>query len=277
MLPTIVSRCQRFDLRRISPEKILAKLKQILKDLDFKADPDALHLIAAHADGSMRDAESLLDRLLCFHEGEITPEKLSETLGLVSRDLFFKLDNAASQNDLLFAFQLSEQVFKEGAHLEYFLENLAEHYRNILLVKLGKHRDLASLLTQAEQEKYLKSEALYTQEQCLEILDILRMQLEQLQKSPFKRIDLEILLLQIIRSMKKLPLDSLVNQLIELKSSINSPTATPIEAPPPVIKKEVPPPPIKEEEVDDIFQKKILHNKVMRFASVELNGSIRKG
>jgi len=303
VLPTIVSRCQRFNLRRISPEKILAKLKQILDDLNFNADEAALNLIAAHADGSLRDAESLLDRLLCFHEGAITSEKLSETLGLVSRDLFFKLDQAANEHDLLFAFQLSEQVFNEGSHLEYFLENLAEHYRNILLVKLGKERDLASLLTQDEKQKYLKTESLYSQEQCLEILDILRMQLEQLPKSPFKRIDLEILLLQIIRSMKKMPLDSLVSQLIELKSSINSqkflidqePPSSTDEPPPILAQQEDPPSPVKEEpppappvesepppqvqseEVDSAVKKKILHDKVMRFASVELNGLISKG
>ncbi|WP_420421195.1 DNA polymerase III subunit gamma/tau [Simkania sp.] len=350
VLPTIISRCQRFDLKRISPEKILEKLKQILLDLGFQAEEDALHLIAAHADGSLRDAESLLDRLLCFHEGEITAEKLSETLGLVSRDLFFKLDQAAHSHDLLFAFQLSEQVFNEGAHLEYFLENLANHYRHLLVIKLGKAQELNALLTAADKEKYLKSAALYTQEQCLEILDILRSQLEQLPKSPFKRIDLEILLLQIIRSMKKMPLDQLVHQLVELKSAVSQtptepkemtsakeelkaqvaplieepsppknvtspkqeapplqlvtepppqqevptpqpvttplpksepPSPAPEEATPPPQKAppqaEAPPPQIPAEKIDNAVQKKIRHDKVMRFASVELNGSIRKG
>lgn len=325
VLPTIISRCQRFDLKRISPEKITEKLKQILQDLEFKAAEDALHLIAAHADGSLRDAESLLDRLLCFHEGEITTEKLSETLGLVSRELFFKLDTAAHSHDLLFAFQLSEQVFNEGAHIEYFLESLANHYRHLLVIKLGKAQELSALLSAADQEKYLQSAALYTPEQCLEILDILRSQLEHLPKNPFKRIDLEILLLQIIRSMKKMPLDQLVHQLVELKSAVTqAPTPEPAslpkesakesvqetppapkedvvqpvqEAPPPVeqspVPKEVvqeappkevaapeletPPPLLQKESIDSAVQKKIQHDKVMRFASVELNGSIRKG
>ena len=326
VLPTIISRCQRFDLKRISPEKITEKLKQILEDLEFKAAEDALHLIAAHADGSLRDAESLLDRLLCFHEGEITTEKLSETLGLVSRELFFKLDTAAHSHDLLFAFQLSEQVFNDGAHLEYFLESLANHYRHLLVIKLGKAQELSALLTAADKEKYLKSAALYTPEQCLEILDILRSQLEQLPKSPFKRIDLEILLLQIIRSMKKMPLDQLVHQLVELKSAVTqAPKAEPVQETPPTPKEatppvqeiptpeevvqpvqemppqvkepsapkevvqepppkevaapaqETPPPPIQKESIDSAVQKKIQHDKVMRFASIELNGSIRKG
>lgn len=328
VLPTIISRCQRFDLKRITPEKILEKLKQILQDLGFQAEEDALHLIAAHADGSLRDAESLLDRLLCFHEEEITAEKLSETLGLVSRDLFFKLDQAALSHDLLFAFQLSEQVFNEGAHLEYFLESLANHYRNLLVIKLGKAQELGALLTASDKEKYLKSASFYTHEQCLEILDILRSQLEQLPKSPFKRIDLEILLLQIIRSMKKMPLDQLVNQLVELKSAVSqAPTQSkksaslieepkvqvitsdeepspskevallPQQAPSPEIAspplktevpspasqeitpplQEAPPPQIHAEKIDSAVQKKIKHDKVMCFASVELSGSIRKG
>lgn len=303
VLPTILSRCQRFDLRRISPEKIEAKLTRICGDLEIQISPDALRLIAAHSEGSLRDAESLLDQLLCYQEGEISVESVSQTLGLVSRNLFFKLDVAAKEHDLLFAFELSEQVFKQGSHLEYFLESLAEHYRNILMVKLGKKTDLSSLLTQAEKATYFETAAHYTQEQCLEILDLLRLQLEQVPKSPFKRVDLEILLLQVIRCMKKIPLDHLVDQLIQLKATVESssfPQVEKAQTPPPVMTEEAPqppaemsppiqekvsPPPVVKEEppvappseaMDAALQKKIQHDKVMRFASVALNGNLKK-
>ena len=285
---TIISRCQRFDLKRISPEKISTKLKQILEDLHRKADLDALHLISTYADGSLRDAESLLDKLLCYQEGVLTHENISQALGLVSNNLFFKLDEAANQYNLLFAFQLSEQVFNEGCHLGAFLENLAKHYRNILVFKLGPPQDFPTQFHEAETSKYLHSASFYTQEQCLEILDILRLKMEQLLKSPFKRIDLEILLLQIIRCMRKIPLDHLVHQLIELKSSIEAspqksvdpsspqpikePTALPISQPPPPNQTEE-----KKSTIEDTIQKKMHHDKVMHFASVELRGSLQKG
>lgn len=315
VLPTIISRCQRFDLHRISHDKIQSKLGRILNDLGLKENAPALSLIAAHAEGSLRDAESLLDQLLCYQEGGITVESVSRALGLVSRELFFNLDNAAREHDLLFAFELAEQVFKQGSHLEYFLENLAEHYRNILLVKLGKNKDLSSHFTSQVREKYLQTEKNYTKEQCLEILDILSKELEKLAKSSFKRINLEILLLEIIRSMKKMPLDSLVGELIELKAAVESPPKGPDKVikedpitlekapkpnvqPLPQIKDEAPKVPdqlVKEipitqenapkpaaphlpkEEIDDTIQKKINQESVMQFAAVALSGSLRKG
>lgn len=274
VLPTILSRCQRFNLKRISPEKIQAKLLKILRDLKLKADPDALSLIAAHAEGSLRDAESLLDQLLCYHSNEISVETVSQTLGLVSRDVFFQLDRAAEKNDLLFPFKLSQQMFKQGSHFESFLESLANHYRNILLLKLGEKSHLSTLLSQEEKESYLKSESIYTKTQCLEILDILRLQFETISKTPFKRINLEILLLQIIRSMKKMPLDHLVDRLTQLKASINS---LPLQNTKPTDQNNLLDPPKEtpeKEKITDKLQKKIRHDRVMQFASIELNGSL---
>jgi len=100
-----------------------------------------------------------------------------------------------------------------------FLENLAEHYKNLLLIKLGKFKNLNSFLHPDELEKYQQSATYYTQDQCFTILDYLTHQMENCKK-PFKRINLEIILLHIIRSMTKISIEALTKELIELKDTI---------------------------------------------------------
>ena len=309
VLPTIVSRCQRFDLKRITPEKMAAKLTSIAQDLKVEIKPEALHLIASHAEGSLRDAESLLDQIICFQAPPITIESVTKTLGLVSQNLFFELDQAAAAGNAFFAFGLADRIFRQGSHLLYFLENLTEHYRHIALIQLGEEKNLTTYFTESQLAAYRKTARLYTQEQALSILDYLMEMLEGVQKSPFKRINLEILLLHIIRSMKQMPIDHLVKQLLALKEELknepspppqlaqDTPTppiptqATPpaVESPPeevpffPPSKPEPASPPKPKQETsapslhdETQLKKKIKHDRVLRFAGVELNGNIKK-
>ena len=266
---TVIGRCQRFDLLPISIENVSKKLNQILQKLDSEAEAEAIELIAHHAEGSLREAESLLDSLLCFHDDKkITLEGVEKTLRTAFSELFFKLDKAAKENDLLFAFELSDQISKQGIHLNYFLEGLAKHYRTLLVAKLGKEADLSLLASNSKKKRYIESKDFYLAEQILTILDILNAQFEKIASSPFKRINLEILLLQIIRSTKRLSLDTLVNQLVELKKTVK-----PSEEFPTSEKGEKKNSLTQEQPV---IQKKIKHEKIMQFTSVELSGSIRK-
>ena len=299
VLPTIISRCQRFDLKRISQDKIVDKLKTICSDLNFQADLQALELIATHSEGSLRDAESLLDQVICFNEEPLTPLSVARTLGLVPKELFFELDQAAATKDLFFPFEITERIFQMGCHLNYFLENLTEHYKNLLLIKLGKTKNLNSYLRPDEHEKYQQSAAYYTQDQCFTILDYLTNQMDALQKSPFKRINLEIILLHIIRSMTTISIEALTKELIELKDSVlnESPKPTDLladlkaalpvkESVEPLISPEnkkdpgesTPPAECSEIKNNPAFslQKKIKHDQIMYFASVELSGTLKK-
>lgn len=222
VLPTIISRCQRFDLARIQPSLISSKLQQIAADLHREAEPAALQLIASFADGSLRDAESLLDQILCFAEGTITASIVRQSLGLVPEDLFFALDQAFSECRLSFAFELVDQLFKAGKDLAHFLEQLIEHYRNLALC-----RTQARSIDDASSDRYAPSARFYTQAQCLYILDLLIQAESQFQKSTFQRISLESILLQIIRSKNRIPPEVLVKRLLQLEEraahNINEP------------------------------------------------------
>ncbi len=245
VLPTIISRCQRFDLARIQPSLIAAKLGQITADLGRSAEPAALDLISNFADGSLRDAESLLDQILCFADGPVTASSVRQTLGLVPEEIFFSLDQAFSECRLPFAFELVDQLFQMGKDLGHFLEQLIEHYRCLTLCRtLGEKP-----LSQALSERYTASARLYTQAQCLHILDLLIHAETQFQKSAFQRISLESILLQIIRSKNRIPIEVLVRRLEGLEGTLNAERGTlnpaenasiPAPVPQPIVEKPVP-------------------------------------
>lgn len=325
VLPTILSRCQRFDLKRITPEKIEEKLASITKELGMTVESGALKVIANHAEGSLRDAESLLDQLLCFEEPPITRDHAIKALGLIQTDFFFRLDKAAADSDFSAAFSLSHTLFAEGAHLQHVLESLADHFRTIAATQMGEKPPLPEYITSAK---------IYSKHHVLETLDYLLDAIEKGHRTPFKKIHLEVVFLHIIRSMKKIPLESLVERLEALKNETPSPVETPsavelpkvetptlvelpkVESPPPPEppKPEAPshpeaPTPIGDPPKDQVeevpffpkapaekppapaapeppvsaaplpppsIKEKIKQEQVMRFASVELNGSLKK-
>lgn len=242
VLPTITSRCQRFDLGRIANHAIEKKLKSIAEDLGVEVEENALSLIAELGDGSMRDAESLFDQITCFQAGKITHASIIETLGLTNRELFFQLDTAVDKQNLAFAFELSQTVFDSGKDLKHFLDHLISHYRLILRLHLGQHALLGALPAD-ERAGYEKALTIYTHHHCLDILDYLVSWLQQIPSSPFKRIDLEMISLFILRIKKRIPLDSLIARLSELENAQPSEKAP---EPAPVVEKTPEPEPVQQ-------------------------------
>ena len=220
VLPTILSRCQRFNLRRIPEEVIREKLSYIAKDLAVEIEGEALAMIAHVADGGMRDAESMLDQLIAFSEGAITPANVASVLGLMDRDCYFALDAAGKGHDLNAAFSIAQQVFSEGKDITHFVEGLADHVRNLLLMQIAGDRSLFPLLSKEDFEKYQHSATLYTREQCLSLLDELVAAQEKIRFVPSQRIALETLLLRVIRSHQRIPVEALVRKLADLEQKI---------------------------------------------------------
>lgn len=250
VLPTIISRCQRFDLSRISLPFIASKLQQIAQDLNRAVEPEVFPLVASFADGSLRDAESLFDQILCFAEGTVQAQMVRQVLGLVSEELFFQLDQAFAEHRLSYAFELTETLFQTGKDLGHFLEQLIEHYRHLTLAKTGGEKALPPEIA----ARYSPSLRLYTQSQCLYILDLLIQAEGNFQKSSFQRISLESLLLQIIRSKHRIPVEVLIRRLDELEQTLLDPTKaienkpmTAVELSPSPIKQEAPSPQVSPE------------------------------
>ena len=235
VLPTITSRCQRFDLHRLSTDQIVAKLKEIGTDLDVAVEKEALELIAHVAEGGLRDAESLLDQLICYTNGPLTYHETTQILGISPRSTYFRLDHAIEAYNLSFAFELATEVFSSGKDLSAFLDGLIEHYRTILLLKL--QLPAASYLHEKDQKEYSHAAAFYTQEHCLYILDYLLHWYKEIHRTPFKRVTLEMIFLHLIRSQKRISLPMLVRRLEEME---NGASPHPLEKNVPLPKAEVP-------------------------------------
>ena len=230
VLPTIISRCQRFDLGRISTSGIIKKLEEIAQDLSRDVEQEALFKIADMADGSLRDAESLFDQVLCFTEREVSAKNVQEIFGLVSHDHFFELDTAFSELKHSFAFELIDHLFQSGKDLNHFMSQLIDHYRYIALGKtIGE-----TALPEAIASRYIQASKHYTKQQSLYILEYLINAQTNLQKSLSPRIFLETTLLHIIRSKNRVPVEVIARRLSELegKKMEEPPKALINEAPP---------------------------------------------
>jgi DNA polymerase III subunit gamma/tau len=212
ILPTILSRCQRFDLRRISSTLIEEKLTLIAKELNASVEKGALAFIARVSDGSLRDAESILDQMLCTSEGVLSLDIVTSTLGYLPSSYFFELDKAIKEGTHSFAFECAEKIYNSGKEISYFLEELLQHFR----VHLASHLS-------SEKRSALCP---FTQEQCLYFMDFLIAASQDFAKSSFKRVHLEMILLHLIRSRHRLPLDVIAKQLIALKDALEK-NATP--------------------------------------------------
>lgn len=227
VLPTILSRCQRFNLNRIPLDTILGKLQHICSNLDIQADQEALRLIAKRAEGGLRDAESLLDQIIAFQEGKLTSVAVTDILGIMPRETLFNLDKAGKAGDYAAVFRVTEQLFNEGKDFVHFIEMLCEHVRTIMLIKLGTPLPASISLPDSEREAYNETAKFYTLEQCMSLLEELTTAQNEIRFAPSPRFALEALLLRFLRSHHRVPIDALIRRLSELEARLGSDSPTP--------------------------------------------------
>src|SRR4051812_40409696 len=135
VLPTILSRCQRYDFRNIPTREIAAHLKSICKQEKIKADDDALLMVAKAGAGSMRDSLSLLDRLLSIGEKNLTIELIEQTLGMPRAQAIFDLAQAAGEGDVKQALERAAALIARGLSPDTLVASLIDHLRNLLILR----------------------------------------------------------------------------------------------------------------------------------------------
>ncbi|HTL09280.1 MAG TPA: DNA polymerase III subunit gamma/tau [Chitinophagaceae bacterium] len=135
ILPTILSRCQIFDFKRITPNDTVEHLQEIIDKEAITADKAALHLIAQKSEGCMRDALSILDKIVSFTNGEVTYANTLEHLNILDADYYFKLLHCMQQQDLAGAMLLFDDINNKGFEGDLVIEGFAEFLRNLLVCK----------------------------------------------------------------------------------------------------------------------------------------------
>jgi DNA polymerase-3 subunit gamma/tau len=132
---TILSRCQRFDFRRIRTEEIAANLRAIALAEGLAIEEDALHLIARRGDGSLRDAQSVFDQVVALCGTTVTRTKIVEALNLVDQEVYFRMTDLIRTGDIRGGLALVDDIMTGGHDLREFLSGLTEHLRNLLVAK----------------------------------------------------------------------------------------------------------------------------------------------
>ncbi|MBS3809420.1 MAG: DNA polymerase III subunit gamma/tau [Desulfobacterales bacterium] len=134
---TILSRCQRHDFRRVEIDAIIDHMEGICSQENLEIDRKALGLIAREADGSIRDALSLMDQIVTCSGGEITEEQITDILGIIDRQIIFDAADALFGRDMEKLLSICGLLYRQGRHLMRFYAELIEHFRNLLVVKMG--------------------------------------------------------------------------------------------------------------------------------------------
>lgn len=135
ILPTILSRCQTYDFQRISLQDIVDQLSYIASQENIQAEPQALQVIARKADGGMRDALSVFDQIASFTGGQITYQSTIDNLNILDYELFFRITNAALQNNMPAALMMLDEVVRRGFDPQYFIGGWAAHLRDLMVAQ----------------------------------------------------------------------------------------------------------------------------------------------
>ena len=225
VLPTILSRCQRFDLRRIPDAQIMQQLRQIASSEGVEIESEALQAIARGADGGMRDAQSTLDQLISFCGERIAETDVLSMFGLTSRDQILSLARAMVDRDSAAVLRSLDQLIDQGKDLGRLLADLQDHFRHLLLHKIsGSEAPLGELSEASLQSIQQQGEILNTG-QILRLLDNLNRTESRLREATAKRIAVEVGLIRASESLDHREIDDIIKALRKLKEHPDAPAS----------------------------------------------------
>jgi DNA polymerase-3 subunit gamma/tau len=221
VLPTILSRVQRFDFKRISVDEIVERLNQVAKDQGINIDSESLHVIAKKADGALRDALGLMDQAIAFCGNNIEHEELLRALNVVSTERMFDFMDAVQRQDASQGLELINELLQEGYDIQEYLVGLTEHLRNLYVAKSSAKMHLVEASPDMK-ERYKKSAADFSEDDLMRMLHIVSEAQYKLKEAHQPKIQFEITLLKLIHMERTENLNTLMTQLEELKKKLSS-------------------------------------------------------
>jgi DNA polymerase-3 subunit gamma/tau len=210
---TILSRCQRHDFKRIGLEEIVIHLNDICQGAAFEVSREGLRLLGREADGSMRDALSLLDQIMAYSEEGASEDQILDILGAVERKAIFDLSSALLTGDALKALDLLDKIHNHGHDLKRLSMQITEHFRHLIIVKMGHGRaplvdvpahELTSMERQVENTPLESINQIFTN---------LFQTGERIRFSPQPKLALEMLFIKVAQLKPVVPLDEIITKL----------------------------------------------------------------
>ena len=210
ILPTILSRCQIYDFKRISVNDIVGHLKNIAAKEGIKAEENALHIVAEKADGALRDALSIFDRLVSFSGDHLTYEAVVKNLNVLDYDYFFRAVDALSIEDVSSCLLLFNDVLNNGFEGDHFVLGLAEHLRNLLVCKDERTIKLLEV-SDSLSEKYKAQSQAVSNAFIINALSLASDTEVQYAQSQHKRLLVEMMLMKIAYAARAIKGEDLVS------------------------------------------------------------------
>ena len=212
---TIVSRCQRFDFRRVAIPEIVRLLREILDHESIRYTEEALYAIARAAEGGVRDAESILDQLVSYADGEITFKHVFDVLGLVDWQVLHGLTDAVLNKDVARELELVENVVASGKDLGQFVQEILRYFHNLLVCKTADPKQLLGLPD--EEIALMRGQAgRFTLTNLIRLVELFAELTKGFDSQLAQRIALEALLIRISKRTIETSIDVLIEKLMTL-------------------------------------------------------------
>ncbi len=218
---TILSRCQRHDFRRIDIEALSKHMTTLCSMEGFEMDKESVDLIARESDGSMRDALSLLDQVMACMDGKITHDQVLDMLGIADRRAIFGISDAVIQGDVHVALDILDSIYDRGQDIRKLYSDLLEHFRNLLVVKIGKNinklvnlpaHEIALLIDHAKKAPvgYLN-----------QLFELFFREESSIKFSSQPKFALEMIFLRLYQIKPSLTIDELIEKLDNLRKEVS--------------------------------------------------------
>ena len=213
---TILSRCQRFDFRRIPVPQIIEQLQKICDHESIQVEKSALFLIAKKAEGCMRDSQSLLDQVISFCGNEIKEDELIKLLGLIGQDIYFDISKAIAGRDVAGLLDIAQRVYREGYDVQELVGALAEHFHNALVLKAtGSKQHLVGL--ESFYDAFARDAEAFSETDLLRMIQITAEAVPALRRSANAQLHFENLLIRLAKLTHSVELHELIHSISELK------------------------------------------------------------
>ena len=239
---TILSRCQRFDFKRIPPEDMATRLKEVAEKENLQLADDGAMLIARIADGAMRDALSLLDRCSSC-EGVIDSAAVASSAGLAGREYIFELCDCILEKDSAKALQVVDKLYNDSCDMERLVTELTSHFRNLMVSKAVKNFQDMIICSQDEIEIIREQSAKTTLATIMSCIDILTASASTMKQGANRRTSAELCIIRLCTPSLDSDVNALLRRISELESAVASGKVTVKTQAPAPVKAELKPEP----------------------------------
>jgi DNA polymerase-3 subunit gamma/tau len=218
ILPTILSRCQKFDFKRIKVDYITKHLKSIAEKENIKYELDALQLIAIKADGGLRDALSIFDQVVNFSKKNVTLKIVHENLSILDEDIYFEIMSYLHQKNYKNAILLFNQILDKGIDSVTFVSGLFSHVRNLIVTKNPETMKIMEV-TDLHKKNYIQQSQIFSESYLLNAFQLVTEAEQKIRSSQAPNLLVELLLIKLANLWNAIQI-ILENEELQLKKKV---------------------------------------------------------